>query len=213
MDRNGISQSVVFPSVMIPHTQRQANEETLSMVAGKDRFIPFAFIDPRLDESPSLLEELLQKGCKGLKLHPVCHGYVVSHGMCSPSFEVAQAHDLPVIIHSGWGEYGEIRFIAQLAEQYKQLKIIVGHMKEYQDIFALLPRYDNVAVETSYATHPRRIAQAVNALGSERVLFGSDFPCGQQDFELYKVLHAPLAESEKENVLYKNAERMLQNKR
>jgi len=130
--------------------------------------------------------------------------------MCFPTLEVAQAHDLPVIIHSGWGEYGEIRFIAQLAEQFKQLKIVVGHMKEYQDIFALLPKHENVAVETSYATHPRRIAQAVTSLGSERVLFGSDFPCGQQDFELYKVVHALLNDDDREKVLYKNAQRFLQ---
>lgn len=209
MNKNGISKSVVFSVPMIPHKQREANHEILDIVYGKNSLIPFAFLDPRLDESPELLEELIEKGCKGLKLHPICHGYVISHNLCYPTIEVAKKHNLPVLIHTGWGEYGEIRFIAKLAEDFKDLNIVIGHLIEFKDIFTIIPKYENVSVETSYSTHPRRISQALNTLGSDRIIFGSDFPCSDPSFELYKIQTAPIPDSDKENILCKNASRLL----
>ena len=73
----------------------------------------------------------------------------------------------------------------------------------------MIPPHENVSVETSYATHPRRIFEAVNALGSDRIIFGSDFPCAPQGFELYKIQNATITDSDRENILYKNASRLL----
>lgn len=209
MHGNKISRSVVFSVPMISHKQREANYEVLDMVSGGSAFTPFAYLDPRLEDSPSLLEELIERGCKGLKLHPVCHGYVVSHSLCYPTIEVAHALGLPVLIHTGWGEYGEIRFVTKLAEDFRDLKIVIAHLIEYKDIFTMVPSHDNVSVETSYSSHPRRISQAVDALGSDRVIFGSDFPCSDPGFELFKVKAAPLPDSVKEKILYGNALRLL----
>ncbi len=209
MRSNGIEKSVVFSVPMLSAEQQQANEEVLHLIHGNDRLIPFAFLDPRLKESPQLLEDFIAQGCKGLKLHPVCHGYVVGHKLCYPTMDVAQAHHLPVLVHSGWGEYGEIRFIAKLAKDFKDLQIIIGHMIEFKDIFSLVPPLANVSVETSYSSHPRRIAQAVAALSADRVIFGSDFPCGDQGFELFKILHTSIPDGDKEKILYKNAQRIL----
>lgn len=209
MNKNRISKTIVFSVPMIPHEQKLANYELLNIINGNDKLIPFAFLDPRLEESPNLLEELIKKGCKGLKLHPICHGYIVSHSLCYPTIEIAKKHNLPVLVHTGWGEYGEIRFIKKLAEDFKDLDIVIGHLIEFKDIFEIIPQYDNVSVETSYSTHPRRISQAVNVLGSERVIFGSDFPCGDPSFELYKIKIAHISDSDKENILYKNALKLL----
>ncbi len=209
MKENNITKSVVFSVPMLPHRQREANEEVLRLVSDQENLTPFAFLDPRLEETPSLLEELLAKGCKGIKLHPICHGYVVSSSLCYPTYEVARQHQIPVLIHTGWGEYGEIRWVTRLAAQFKELPIVIGHMKEYKDIFELVPKYENVAVETSYSTHPRRIAEAVRSLGEERVLYGSDFPLSAQDFDIYKIQHAPLSDGQKEKILYHNAARLL----
>lgn len=209
MDRNGIEKSVVFSVPMLPHKQREANEEVLQLVEENGRLIPFAFLDPRLEETPALLEELIERGVRGVKLHPICHGYIVSHHAHYPLFEVAQKYALPVLVHTGWGEYGEVRFVKKCAADFKNLRIVIGHLVEWKDIFEQIPPHENVSVETSYSTHPRRIAQAVRVLGADRLVFGSDFPCATQDFELYKVLTAPISDGEKEKVLYRNAQRLL----
>jgi len=212
MEKYGIGEAVVFPLPMLSHKQKEANEEVMKLVESKSELIPFVYLDPRLDESPDLLEEYVNRGCKGLKLHPVCHGYVISHGMCSPTLEVANSLEIPVLIHTGWGEYGEIRFIKELAKNFKHLKIVIGHLIEHQDIFVMIPELENVSVDTSYATHPRRIAQAVNKLGPDRVIFGSDMPLTHPGFELYKVMEAPISDDNKEKVLWGNGQRLLKRK-
>lgn len=209
MKRNSITLSVVFPLPMISDQQTEANDELMGLIGGIHSLIPFAYLDPRRKESPRLLEIFIAKGCKGLKLHPVGHGYVVSNSVSYPTFEVASAHSLPIIIHSGWGEFGEIRFIAQLAKAFPNLKIIIGHLIEYKDIFELIPPLENVSVETSFSSHPRRIAQAVNILGADRILFGSDFPYSDQGLELYKIFTSSITDAEKEKILGKNASRLM----
>lgn len=212
MDGAGIDKSVVFTPPMISHTQREINYGLLDIVKGNARLIPFAFLDPRLPESPALLEELIEKGVCGLKLSGIHHGYIISHPMCHPTYEIALQHQIPLIIHTGWGEFGEIKFVVDMAKQFKELRIVIAHMIEYKDIFNLAPPYSNVSVETSYSSHPRRIAEAVNLLGADRIVFGSDFPCSEPAFELYKVVNAPLSDGDKEKILYKNAERLLRRK-
>lgn len=211
MTEYGIDKAVVFALPMLPHKQAEANDEVMGLVSGKSELIPFAFLDPRLHESPDLLQRyVVDRGCRGLKLHPVCHGYVVSNSLSYPTFEVADYLKIPVLIHTGWGEYGEIRFLKKLAEDFRDLKIVVGHLIEFKDVFTILPTFENVFVETSYSTHPRRIAQAVNIMGADRVVFGSDMPLTTPGFELYKVGHAPVSDLDKEKILFKNAQRLLE---
>lgn len=209
MEICGITQSVTFAFPMLQSKQKEANDEVFALVKNKPQFIPFAFLDPRLAESPDLLRQYVARGAQGLKLHPICHGYVVSNSMCYPMIEAAQSLHIPVLIHTGWGEYGEVRFIQKLAKDFPNLSIVIGHLLEYQDIFTIVPPLKNVSVETSYSTHPRRIAQAVDILGADRVIFGSDIPCSTPGFELYKVTHAPISDADKAKILHENAARLL----
>ena len=208
MQDNGVDASVVFPQPMLPHCQERANRELFSAIEGMEELIPFAFVDPRLHETPELLERWIHHGVKGVKIHPIAHGYVASHSLCFPTYEVAAHCGLPLLIHSGWGEFGQIRFLADVAKQFPVLTVVIAHLIE-PDVFQFVPRYDNLLVETSYASHPRRIRQAVGAFGSERVLFGSDHPYSSQALEMRKAELAGLRTGEQESVLGGNAHRLL----
>ncbi|MFX1422762.1 MAG: amidohydrolase family protein, partial [Promethearchaeota archaeon] len=66
-------------------------------------------------------------------------------------------------------------------------------------------------LECSYIPHPRRLADAVEMLGPERILFGSDYPWGAQNiaWEKTKVTSAPISLSEKKQILSENARKLL----
>ena len=54
--------------------------------------------------------------------------------------------------------------------------------------------------------------QAVEVLGPERMLFGTDWPYKPTNIEIEKLYHLGLSESELELVFYKNAEKLWERK-
>lgn len=70
--------------------------------------------------------------------------------------------------------------------------------------------------ENDYSESERQLlsteefCRLVRAFGSERVLFGTDSPWTDQKKSVEDIRSLPLTETEKENILGKNAQRLLQ---
>lgn len=198
MNDNDITSSVVFPT---PVSHRYLNSlNTIIESLSDERLIPFTMIDPTNND-------VYNARC-GIKLHPVAHGYTVSHKICDDVFEYAAQYSIPVIVHSGWGEHGKMRYIEERAKISRNVKIIVAHMIE-PDCLDVVSRNYNLYIDTSYAPNPKRIRLAIDMCGVDRVLFGSDWPSNSIGFELSKILYAGLTSYEMNRVLYRNAKEVL----
>ncbi len=218
MDRAGIEKSITFNQPVPSGKHVEWNYKLAREINqyGQGRLIQFAFMNPWDNDSPSLLEDLVRNHkIKGVKLHPLFDKYpdnfnriVAQETM--PMFEVAAKYDLPVAVHSGWKVH--VDSILKLAKTFPKMTIVVLHMMDGEDYFQCAG-HDNVFVETSYASTPRRIRQIVEKLGSERVVFGSDYAWSDQLVEKIKVLRLPLPDNDVENILYKNTERILKLKK
>jgi predicted TIM-barrel fold metal-dependent hydrolase len=78
---------------------------------------------------------------------------------------------------------------------------------------SVMKRFDNVYLETSYCTSPKRIAQYVELGFGDRMLFGSDFRTMQDEsslewFEL-AITVARIGDDAKKAILHDNAARLL----
>ncbi len=222
MDKAGIDISVTFNQPIPAGKHKEwnyslAKELERYETGSESKLIHFAFLNPWNTDSPDLLEDLVTNhGVKGLKLHPLFDQYPedlygnkfnkIVGKETSHTFDVAQHYGIPVVVHSGWKV--KVGSILELAKTFPQMQVGVLHMMAEEDYFQC-SGYDNVFVETSYATHPRRIRQIVEKLGSERVVFGSDYAWSDQLVEKMKVLRLPLPDRDVENILYRNAERIL----
>ena len=56
---------------------------------------------------------------------------------------------------------------------------------------------------------PEQVVRYVRAYGAHRVLFGTDFPIWDAAKEVKNLLALPLTDDEKEQILFRNAERMI----
>lgn len=212
MDDAGVDLAVTFNQPIPKGKHAEYNYELSKDVAlnGKKRIIQFAFLNPWEEETPSLLEQLIKDyGVKGLKLHPLFDNYPDKYNKIlanetMPTFDVANAYNIPVVIHSGWGV--RVESILEVAKQFPHLNVGVLHL--FDNVFPC-QSYDNVFVETSYAQHPRRIRQVVEKLGAERVFFGSDFAWSDQLLEKIKILRSQLTDDQVDKILYKNAKELL----
>ncbi|MHA2225687.1 MAG: amidohydrolase family protein [Candidatus Hodarchaeales archaeon] len=196
---------------------RRENEALAKRIeALQSRFLLIAWLNPKYD-SPDDLQELVETHkFRGLKLHPVIDQYQLNDPLVNPFIEKAIMLKIPIMIHSGWGAKGKIKDIGKLAETHSDGTFVSCHMKEefnLNDRFShieMAVHHSNVFLECSYIPHPRRLAEAVDVLGSKRILFGSDYPWGARDivWEKNKVLYADIPLSAKKDILQKNAQKI-----
>ena len=178
MDAVGIDKSVVFAiSTTTKHSIEMAQE-----AVGKfpDRLIPYVNVDPSYEKT--ILEEIDEAvsklGFRGMKIHL---GYgVPAEEIMNPFLLFAAKRDVPCLIDC----VGRYDVIERMAENCSETKIIVAHLGKYlcKDE-VLINRFINIAVahsniflDVSGVVILKKITEAVNRVGSNRVLFGTDGP-------------------------------------
>ena len=142
-----------------------------------DRLIPFFYFNPRYEETH--LEDLekyaKEHGWKGVK---VGHENALARSMYQ-MMEIADKYDLVYVHHSGPGNEFNPFMIGDLASSFPTVKSVLLHMGGGMNLDLELlstkvaEKNPNIYLETCYA-HPYAIEQAVERLGAERVMFGSD---------------------------------------
>jgi len=178
--------------------------------------LPFLWLNPyflRSNDSRGTHETLIvakirEAGIYGLKVHPVCDAYYPSVELLTPIFEIARVVSRPILWHTGWASFGEARFVKALAKENPDVVIVIGHMVDNNSP-EIARECDNVFLETSYCSGPRRLAGVCQEIGSEKILFGTDFPVNDIVFQKTLVLRAKISDQEKENILGFNAKRLL----
>lgn len=94
------------------------------------------------------------------------------------------------------------------------MKIVVAHLDGYglyDWSIEMMKRYENVYFDISAhgIDRPGMLRDAVDRVGRERILYGSDYPGYAQEPFLDAVRKAGLTEEEQEAIFYRNAERLL----
>ena len=212
MDAHGVDKAVVFPNPRLPWEYSEANDEIAEAQRRyPDRVIGFCRVDPR--DPKAAVEELERSitslGLKGLKLHPVMEVFTPDHDYVLKVVKKAGDLGVPVLIHSGAGGLDSASRFHRLAEEAEETTIIVGHFISYPANLEVAKRHENVYLETSGVIAPKVIEAAVREVGAERILFGSDWPYLDLDFEMVKVKMAKIGEEEKEKILGGNAIKLL----
>ncbi|MGI8553588.1 MAG: amidohydrolase family protein [Dehalococcoidia bacterium] len=179
-----------------------------------ERLIGFARINPRAgDEADRLLRlAVLEYGMKGLKLHPVAYRALPDGPDTLRLLRLAGDLGVPALFHCGDEEFTLPLQIELAAALCPQTVIILGHMGGYfhvQDAIAAAERQSNIILETSAMPYPWRIAEAVQRIGAERVLYASDGPGCDPSLEVAKVRRAGLRDADLELVFHGTIERLL----
>ena len=149
----------------------------------------------------------------GIKIHAAHHGSSINDRRYLPYLEYADKKGLPVLFHT-W-EAVDIIHIAQLAEQFRNARFIVGHsaMRSYavkQEVVKAVRKFENIFVDTTISVaYDGAIEWIVSQIGADRVLYGSDLPFYDCRFVLGKVGLCRLSDSDKLKILGGNARKLL----
>lgn len=215
MDEAGVDAAVVMTIADLPGI----NPEALELIAGAcdehpGRLYGFIRLHPWYrEESRSLLSRAVgELGFRGLKLHPVS-------SLAHPSGEdtialIRRAGELgvPTLFHCGDEPMTTPLSIEPAAAACPDSVVILGHMGGYfhvDEAIEVAERQPNIVLETSAMPYPEKIKEAVERIGAERVVFGSDGPVSSPVLEREKIVIAGLSPEETAQVLGGNAVRLL----
>lgn len=216
MEANGIAGSVVLP--IEPYG---LSAEVATFAKTDTRIIPFASVDPHDPNRVEKLRNYVSAGCRGLKLHPIIQNFHPASPECMETVEEFSRYGLPVFFHSGQTayyvpeseseRYGVPENYVTTLKAFPKVAFVLGHMAMFQaqEAIEIAERHKNVYFDTSFQPL-RMVKHAIERVGVERVMYGSDWPFGRQQYELSVIMKLTEGKPElRERLLWKNAEEFL----
>lgn len=179
-----------------------------------NKIIGLCYVNPRYaKESIEEIDRCIENGMVGIKLWIAVKA---SDPRVEPIAEKAIKYDVPILQHAWYKMTGNMEDestpadVVILASKFPDLKIQMSHLNGagFRGIADIAP-YPNIYVDTSGGEPETGIIEfAVNELGADRILFGSDAPGRGFAVQLGKVAGASLSDKSKELILWKNAKKI-----
>jgi len=193
-----------------------ANREVVrAMRAHPDRVVGFCYVNPAFPEALAELDACVRQfGMKGLKLWV---SVLATDERVFPVIEKARQLGIPVLMHAWKKATGNLPFestpeqVAWLARRYPDVSFIMAHMGgDWERGIKAAGPVANLMVDTSGSIiECGMVEAAVDELGAERVVFGSDAPGVELAVAVGKVTGADIGGAEKSLVMGENIRRVL----
>src|SRR5207237_7489509 len=106
---------------------RAPNDRTLTFAERSNgRLIPFVRLD--LTEAPiEEAERCLDRGARGIKLHPRAQKFLLDDERLAPVFAIAAERRVPILIHGGRGLPPIADNLYRLVNAYPEAQLIIAH--------------------------------------------------------------------------------------
>lgn len=186
------------------HRRKSANEYLLNIGASDFTVIPYLFI-----WNDFAVEQITPRH-KGIKWHrhPNEPVYDYNSPRCRQAIDEIRNRNMPVVLEEEFEN--TVRFIEHLA---KDVKIIIPHLGMLNGGYRTIKRQGlwkrpNVYTDTALAP-AYDIIDYIRDNGSDRIVFGSDFPFGDPNSELDKIVRLPISEEQKEKIWGSNIAQLL----
>lgn len=144
-----------------------------------------------------------------------------------PIMDAASKHGIPVMFPTGWTQFpGQLYFadpifVDEIAARNPHVKIILTKMGRgidhyFQSALAVAMRNVNVYFDT-VGTTPHHLKQAVEMIGADRIMFGTDWsgtwkwvrePADLYTMRLSTIMNAKLSSDDQEKILWQTASKL-----
>lgn len=211
--RRGVISAARSNTALTPKDYRAGNREVAKYAERyKGRFRPSCVITPsRIDEALREIEEChSQFGFRWLgEFCNYMTGYKYDTPEWAQVMQLAARISVVIQIHT---TAPEMRY---LAERFPNNTIVFPHFggskKDIDERFGIVAAHKNCSIDVSGSGIERVgiLEKAVKEIGSERVLYGSDFTINEPSAVIARIDNAFLTPTDRENILFRNVERLL----
>ncbi len=208
----GVDKYFVHSVATTPAQVRSINDFIAQQCAEHPEFIGFGTIHPGVEDISAEVENIIALGLRGVKLHPDFQLFNIDARSAMPIYECI-AGRLPLLIHMGdyRYEYSHPGRLARVLDAFPALDCIAAHFGGYtvwdEALDYLLPRrcWADTSSTMGMVNDIEYVRGLVKKWGTERLLFGSDFPMWDHTEEMERFAGLGLCGSELEAVMGGNA--------
>jgi predicted TIM-barrel fold metal-dependent hydrolase len=211
MDRRGIDVAILSSTEAIVDDMIAGNASLSEGISEHPNLLGYVTLNPRY---PGLSAREMEKYAShpqfvGYKIHTNYSGTAMGEPRMADLFARMAEAPRPLLIHT-WGA-AAVSALVGLAARHPQLPIIVAHAggDAWRKAIAAAVAQPNLWLEFAMSTPERgRIERAVEALGGERVLFGTDSTLFDPQYMLSCFAEAQIPGSLRSQIMGGNAARL-----
>lgn len=218
LDEAEIRAAAIHSVATTPHHAESINRYILGVArAYPKRFVPFASLHPDMPDLEAAVEDVVEKGFAGIKLHPECQRFLVDEPRAIRLLELL-AGRLPVLMHCGdmHLDNSAPERVLRMLDKVPDLTLICAHLGGWtsweKSSRALIGSGVYADCSSSlFALDGETAVRILRGYGVDHVFFGSDYPAWTPGEELERFFRLPLDGDEREQILWDNAKRMFAN--
>jgi len=192
-----------------------------------DRLIGFCSVQPK-DEDAAIIEveRCARAGARGIgEMSPDMQGFNLTDKMIMQRLvDVAVTHNLIFLTHSSepvghqYAGKGEVTptILYSFIVNFPDLKVVCAHWGGGLPLYALMPEVARALANVSFDTAATILLyqagifkQVSNIIGSDKILFGTDYPLISQNRIIAQIQSLELGEEDKAKILGGNAQKLL----
>ena len=218
MDNLKIEKALACPLKPLSYDMRQANAGLAQDIkTHQDRLIGAARIDPWQPEAVDLLQRAHEEyGMRALFLNPWEENFRADHPILDPLMAMVEKYRIPVLLASGYPWVSEALQVCRLALRWPKVAVVMTNGGQINisglgqaDATLAMQKAPNLHIDTAGVYRQDFIEETLEALGGERVLFGSGAPYFDQRYETRRVLMVKTNDSARQAMQAGNALRLL----
>lgn len=181
----GVNGALIQPFITRPYIEdtREIHDRIYNFINanGSDKYYGMISICPHL--YPDVVENECKRcvnelGFKGIKIATTAHGVNPSGKNGMLIFEIANSLNIPVMIHTGGGNFGAPHLLEKPAQAFPNIPIVIAHGGGdggVDESIRLAMTYDNVFVEPSWI-NLLSMEKFAKKLGAGKLMYSSDMP-------------------------------------
>ena len=215
-ERAGIEHFIVQSVATTPKQVSSINNFIAQAVAESGgRFTGLGTLHPDSEDMKADVDEIIALGLKGVKLHPDIQKVKLDDHRMHKMYELCEGR-LPMLLHTGDCRYDNSNpnRLIPILEKYPSLTVIGAHFggwSIWEEATKQLYTYKNFLVDCSsslYAISKEKAKELILAYGTDRVLFGTDYPLWTPEEEIERFMSLDLTDEQREDILYNNTAKL-----
>lgn len=213
----GVDHCIVQSVATTPKQVKSINEFIAAEVASGDGFFTgLGTLHPESADQKGDVQHLIELGLRGVKLHPDIQRFKIDDHRCLKIYELCEEAGLPILMHTGDKRYdfSNPNRLIPVLKIYTELTVIGAHFggwSIWDEASRQLCDIPNLYVDCSSSLpwlDPQTAVEIIHRYGTDRVLFGTDYPMWSPKAELEAFLALGLDENENRSILSINAKKL-----